>query len=339
MEQMNMKYKVLFVFSLILLPITFGVIGYMSIEKATFLDALFMTITTVATVGYGEVFPLSNAGRIFTIILILTNLGVFAYALTLLSRFLVEGQFIIQLKKSRMKNKIAKLDKHVIVCGYGRNGHAACENLMKNNVPFVVIENQPLQFESDFTAHTMYYLEADATNDDALMNAGITRAMGLITTLPTDADNVYVTLTARGLNPNLTIVSRASSKTTYNKLKRAGADNVIMPDHIGGAHMASLITKPDIKEFIDILFGQSVADVQIEEVVFEKIKTVFSGSNLFDLAIRTQTGVTVIGLKKKDGTYLVNPELSLIPNPDDRLILLGSNLQMTKFKNLLADAH
>ncbi len=339
MEQMNMKYKVIFVVSLILVPISFGVIGYMSIEKASFLDALFMTITTVATVGYGEVFPLSNGGRIFTILLILTNLGVFAYALTLLSRFLVEGQFIIELKRSRMKNKISKLENHVIVCGYGRNGHAACENLNKNKVPFVIIENQAIQFDSLDSEHAYYYLEADATNDEALLNAGITRARGLITTLPTDADNVYVTLTARGLNPNLTIVSRASSKSSYNKLKRAGADNVIMPDQIGGAQMASLITNPDIKEFIDILFGQSILDVHIEEIAFSRLINVFPGKNLFELAIRDKTGVTVIGLKRNDGTYIVNPDLSMAPHSEDKLILLGNHLQMTKLKNRLDSTH
>jgi voltage-gated potassium channel len=308
----------------------------MIIEDVVFLDALFMTITTISTVGYGEIFPLSSSGRIFTIFLIITNLGVFAYAISLISRFLFEGQFFEHLKLRRMKKRINGLNNHVIVCGFGRNGQAACETLRKNNIPFVIIESKKelLEHYLDETENP-YFLEEDATRDETLIDAGIKSARGLITTLPADADNVYVVLTARELNANLTIISRATSNSSCNKLKRAGANNVIMPDRIGGAHMASLIVLPDVKEFIDIISGQVGADVLLEEFSVMKLKTVLKGNTIKELGIRQLTNANVIGLKKSDGNYEVNPDMNKSLLSSDKLIVLGTNDQMTSLHTLL----
>ena len=335
LENFRLKYRFIFILLLILIPITIGVIGYMLIENASFLDALFMTITTISTVGYGEIFPLSSIGRIFTIFLIITNLGVFAYAITLIGRFLFEGQFFENLKLRRMKRKITTLSNHVIVCGFGRNGQAACETLKKNNIPYVVVESKKELIEHylDETENP-YYLIDDATHDQTLIDAGIEKARGLITTLPADADNVYVVLTARELNSNLTIISRATSNSSCNKLKRAGANNVIMPDRIGGAHMASLIVLPDVKEFIDISSGQVGADVLLEEFSVMKLKSVLKGNTIKELGIRQLTNANVIGLKKSDGNYEVNPDMNKNLLNSDKLIVLGTNEQMAKLHGL-----
>jgi voltage-gated potassium channel len=318
-----------------MVPITIGIIGYTIIEKVRFLDALYMTIITVSSIGYGEIFPLSDDGRVFTIFLIIGNLGIFAYAISLISRFLIEGNFFYQLKLKRMKTKIAALENHVIVCGFGRNGEAACEMLKMHKIPYVIIENgkELLKGENDFS--NPYFLNDDATKDEALLKAGIERAKALITTLPADADNVFVTLTAKGLNPNLLIISRASDSSSFSKLKRAGASNVIMPDKIGGAHMASLIVRPDVKEFVDILSGQAGADVQLEEFEVETLSRHLSGKNIIDLDIRKITGANVIGLKNLDGTYIVNPNINLPLHEGMKLIILGNTEQMESLKKRL----
>jgi voltage-gated potassium channel len=335
LENLGIKSKILFALGLIMVPITIGVSGYMIIEGAGFLDSLFMTITTVATVGYGEVFPLSDAGRIFTIFLIIGNLGVFAYALTLITRFIVEGNFFQQIRNKRMKEKIKELRNHVIVCGYGRNGQAACEMLQKHQLAFVVLESKSEMQESSAGKFPTFFLHEDATNDESLLDAGIMDARGLITTLPNDADNVFVTLTAKGLNPNLTIISRASNSSSFTKLKRAGATNVIMPDKIGGAHMATLIVRPDVNEFVDILSGQAGADVQLEEFSYDVLKKHLVGTSIADLNIRKLSGANVIGLKLKDGTYIVNPNINRVLEEDQKLIILGNSSQMETLKSII----
>lgn len=337
MEMLSLRSKIFLAFGLICIPITVGVTGYIVIEDANFLDALYMTITTVATVGYGEVFELSDAGRIFTIFLIVGNLGIFAYALTLISRFLIEGDFFAQFRMNRMKTKIASLNNHVIVCGFGRNGQAACDMLSLHGIPFVVLESKLELLENYLNKSYLYYLNEDATKDETLMDAGIERARALITTLPNDADNVFVTLTAKGLNANLLIISRASDFSSFSKLKRAGAANVIMPDKIGGAHMASLVVRPDVKEFVDILSGQGGADVQLEEFSVEALTSHLSGKCIVDLNIRKITGANVIGLKNADGSYIVNPNINLPLELGMKLIILGNTEQINQLKKLLID--
>jgi len=335
LENLGIKSKILFALGLIMVPITLGVSGYMVIEKAGFLDALFMTITTIATVGYGEVFPLSDAGRVFTILLIMGNLGAFAYALTLITRFIIEGNFFQQIRNKRMKEKIKQLRNHVIVCGYGRNGQAACEMLQKHQLTFVVLESKSEMQETSAGKFPTFFLHEDATNDESLLDAGIMEARGLITTLPNDADNVFVTLTAKGLNPNLTIISRASNSSSFTKLKRAGATNVIMPDKIGGAHMATLIVRPDVNEFVDILSGQAGADVQLEEFSYDILKNHLVGTTIADLNIRKLSGANVIGLKLKDGSYVVNPNINRVLEEDQKLIILGNSSQMETLKKII----
>jgi voltage-gated potassium channel len=334
-ENVSYKSRVILAFGLLMIPIFIGVTGFILIENASFEDALFMTVTTVATVGYGEVFPLSTYGRYFTIFLIIGNLGIFAYSLTLITRLMVEGDFFKQLKVRRMKEKVKGLKNHVIVCGFGRNGQSACDMLRKHQIHYVILESKKELLEMYLNHEHSYYLNEDATKDESLINAGIENARGLITTLPNDADNVFVTLTAKGLNPILTIISRASNGSSFTKLKRAGADNVIMPDRIGGAHMASLIVRPDVNEFVDILSGQAGADVQLEEFSYHRLKKRLEGITIVDLNIRKLSGANVIGLKKGDGTYIVNPNINMVLEENMKLIILGNSSQMELLKSII----
>lgn len=327
----KLRYRIALALMLIMIPVSFGVIGYMLIESYTFLEALYMTVITIATIGYGEVKILSDAGRIFTIILIISNLGIFAYAISIITSILIQGDFFEKFKTNKMKNRIAQLRNHVIVCGFGRNGKEACEILKRNKVKYVVLENKKELLEDTADDPHFHYLIDDATSEQTLVDAGIRHAKGLITTLPNDADNVYVALTAREVNPMLTIISRASGDSSVTKLKRAGANNVIMPDKIGGAHMASLIVNPDIKEFIDIISGQG-DEVRLEEMPVKDIKMAFKGNNLHEMNIRHLTGVNVIGLKKRDGLYEVNPDIYKTLDDDVKLIMLGTVEQMQKLK-------
>lgn len=331
----SVRQKILLALLLILLPITVGTAGYMLIESYGFLDAVYMTVITMATVGFGEIKPLHDAGRIFTIFLIIFNIGTFTYAITLISGYLLQEDFVENYRKRKMKDKIKSLHNHVIICGFGRNGHSAADLLRKNHIPFVVIENKKELIDQYISKEHILYLTEDATKDETLLDAGIERARGLISTLPNDADNVYVVLTARELNKDLTIISRASTNTSFSKLKRAGANNVIMPDRIGGAHMASLIVRPDVNEFIDIISGQGGAGIQIVEVSMDRILKKHAAHTITDLNLRKICGVNVLGIRNPDGSYSVNPEPDTFIADENKLIVLGTDKQMEKFFNWL----
>jgi voltage-gated potassium channel len=327
------KYKIVLSFLLILIPITIGTIGYLIVEDLTFIEAVYMSVITIATVGYGEVKPLTDAGRVFTIFLILTNLGLFAYAVGLISNIFIQNDFIEHYKKNRMKQRISKLKNHVIICGYGRNGREAAATFQHKNISYVIIEMNKEVSETLLNNGQILYLNEDATIDDVLIDAGINNARGLITTLPDDAANVYVTLTAREINKDITIVSRASSDNAVKKLKRAGANNVIMPDKIGGNHMATLMIQPDVKEFIDMITGQDY-DVYMEEFLLNDIQQKISGNTIQELDLRTKTGVNIIGIKNADGDYIINPEVFQVLQHDCKLILMGTTKQMNALKTL-----
>lgn len=320
--------RYLFIFSRIYLPmllfggsLLFGTLGYVVIERFPWLDALYMTVIALSTVGFMEVHPLTEAGRVFTIFLILFNIGIFTYFITVVSRFVFDGEFIDSYKSFKMKEALNRLNNHVIICGFGRNGREAATVLQKNGVPFVVVEQNMGKFEeADFPAS--HRLIADATKDEALLEAGIGRAKAMICALPEDADNVFVVLTARELNRSITIISRASEYTSVRKLKIAGANNVIMPDSIGGAHMAMLTLMPDVKEFIDLMGTQISEGFQIAEL------TVAHRMNLQTLDAWHTTGATVLGIKLLNNEYMLNPPPSTVLQPGDRLILMGSKVQI-----------
>lgn len=294
-----------------------------------------MTVITMATVGYGEIQPLSDAGRLFTVFLIITSFGTFAYAVSTLTKFIIDGELRNFFKEKKLSNSIDKLQGHVIICGFGRNGRQAAHILKKHHKRFVVIEQNTTVTSGLQHRHSDLILNGDATQDDWLKKAGIERASALITTLPQDADNVFIVLSARNLNANLRIISRASDDGSDTKLKIAGADNVIMPDKVGGAHMASLVTKPDVIEFIDSITGQDAEHINLEEIILEHIPATLEHKTLKDLEVRNKSGANIIGIKTVTGEYLVNPSADTILKPHTKLFVLGNHDQILKLKHIL----
>lgn len=310
-----------------------GVIGYMSISEYTFIEALYMTVITVSTVGFGEVHPSTNEEKIFTIILIFTSIGIFAYLIAEFTEFIANGTLMNEIKTKRMQKKIQNLEGHSIVCGYGRNGRQAAFKLRSHNKQCVIIEGSKkviLEIEKS----GFLYVTGDPTNDEVLQTAGIEKAANLITTLPSDADNLFVILSARQFNKKATLISRASKDTSERKLKIAGANNVIMPDKLGGEHMASLVVSPDIIEFVDKLSLTDDCATNLEEIVVNELPEEFKNKTLRDLDLRKETGCSVIGIKTADNQYVINPESNVKLLPDTKLIVLGRKEQITKLRKL-----
>ena len=320
--------KIYYAAALFSVAVLTGTLGYMVIEHYTLLEALYMTVITLSTVGYGEVHHLTDVGRIFTILLIVFDLVIFAYTIALISSYFLEGEFSEEYKLYNMKNSIAALTGHIIICGYGRNGREAARTLRESGRDFVVIERTAQNDDGD-APDTPYYLHNDATRDEALKQAGIEKASALITTLSEDADNVFVVLTARELNPKLRIISRASQQTSVKKLRTAGADNVIMPDKLGGAQMATLIMNPDITEFFDLLSGQSNEQFAIREIDCKR------PLSLLALNAWQQTGATILGIKTDTGQFLLNPPPQTQITPGQRLIVMGDSLQIERLKKVI----
>jgi voltage-gated potassium channel len=313
--------------------VTGGVAGYMIIEKASMLDALYMTIISITTVGYGEVVPLSNAGKVFTMVLLVTSWVTFAFALTRITEFVIKGEINKYFKTRRLMKEIAHLHDHVIICGYGRNGHEAAKILKAHRVPYIVIEkNESLMNKSVQEEDHLLHLEGDSTEDSVLLAAGITRAKALVITLPVDADNLFIVLSARELNPKLQIISRASEHNSINKLKKAGANNVIMPDRIGGTYMANLVSKPDVVEFMNFLSGEEGQTVNIDSLAYEELPEEIKGKPLNHIMQWKKTGVTCIGVKSAEGKFEINPPDDFILYPGMKVILLGTLNQLSRMR-------
>jgi voltage-gated potassium channel len=309
--------KIYIILVLMMLAISVGVGGFMIIEHYTLLDALFMTVITVSTVGYQEVAPLSNEGKVFAMILIVTNLGLFTYAISAFTSFFLDGEFRNHLKIRKMERSIGALRGHIILCGYGRNGRAAANILRQHNKPFIVIEKQLSDRQ-----HIQYHIEGDATSEDVLMEAGIVHASAVIITLPVDAENLYIVLTARQLNDSMTIVSRASDDQAVKKMKIAGANYVIMPDKIGGVHMATLVLSPDVKQFMDMISSQGFEGTTIQEI------TIVKAASLDELNPWRSTGATILGIKNIHNKYTMNPGYQERLAVGDKIMVMGSKEQI-----------
>lgn len=313
-----------------------GTIGYVFIEDYSWFDAFYMTIITVATVGYQEVHPLSVEGKLFTAFLIITSFGTFAYAVSSITKFVIDGEFNEFFKNRKLNATIDKISDHVIICGYGRNGRQAAQVLKKHHKRFVVIENSATLTATLNHKFSELVITGDSTQDDVLIKAGILRAKAIITTLPVDADNLFIVLSARNLNKNLTIISRASEDNSDTKLKIAGANNVIMPDRVGGAHMASLVMKPDVMEFIDHITAEGGDNISLEEISFERIPDELKNKTLKDLEIRNRSGANIIGYKTATGEYIVNPSADTRIIPSSKLFVLGTPEQIAALKIILS---
>lgn len=319
---------------LVLLVFLSGVLGFKYLSDYSWIDAIYMTVITVATVGYGEVRPLDPGEKMFTSVLILASVFILGYAFSVITEHIFSKNNIGNLREKKVQKKIKLMKNHVVVCGYGRNGKQAVQKLLAYKQPFVIIELNE-EIVDRYSEDHLLFIHGNASEDEVLKKAGIEKASTLICALPRDADNLFIVLSARQINPKLKIISRATEESSYQKLKLAGADNVIMPDKIGGDHMASLVVVPDLVEFLDNLSVSGEHDsINVEQIPFEKICTDGKELAIMDLDLRKRTGCSIIGYKSPDGVYTVNPEPSMILKKDSKLILIGRPNQIEKLKQL-----
>lgn len=325
--------KVLYSIIVLFMIIFFGTLGFMLIEGWSLIDSFYQTIITISTVGFETVEELSNVGKLFTAFLIITSFGTFAFTITSITGYIVSGDYRKYFKEYRFMKEIKDLKNHVIVCGYGRVGSKAIETLREHNHDFLVIEQDPEIIEKFRSELNIKCIKGDATKDDLLNKAGIANAKALITTLPYDADNLFVVLTAREVNKKLSIISRASNGSTVKKLKIAGANNVIMPDSLGGSHMAQLVATPDVLEFLDEISIQGENEINLESIDFKDIPEDCQYKSIKDL--KEQFPVcNIIGFKNTKGEYEINPsdDTSIVPN--SKLFVLGNPEQIKQLNRI-----
>ena len=309
-----------------------GILGYKLFSNFSWVDAVYMTVITVTTIGFGEVQPLSPQEKIFTSIFIVCSIFIVGYAISVITEYILSKNNLGNLREKKVNSKINALKDHVIVCGYGRNGVQAVSKLKAYDRSFVIIDKNEEVLEQLYDSGDLY-IKGNATEDEVLKQAGIERASILMCTLPSDADNVFIVLSAKQFNENLKIISRATKESTNYKLKLAGADNVIMPDKIGGDYMASLVVTPDLVEFLGHLtVSRQEGSINIEEIAFEKICADGREQAIKDLDFRKITGCTVIGYRAPEGHYTVNPDADMVIRKKSKLIFIGKPQQIEKLK-------
>jgi voltage-gated potassium channel len=318
---------------LILIPTALmigGTVGYYLLEERyTLFDALYMTVITLTTVGYEEVHPpLSTAGRVFTIVLLLVGVLTFFYTVTELVRVVISGEVQQLLGRRRMARSLAELKNHMIICGYGRMGRHVCGEFSRRGLPFVIIDRRT-ELLRDFELPHGIALEGDATSDEVLKRAGVERARALVTVAASDADNLFITLSARLLNDKLFIVARAEGELAEQKLRRAGASRVVTPYAIGGAKVAMAVLRPTVVDFIELATGTEHLDLQIEETLIQP-GSKLAGVTLHASRLRQELGVIVVAIKKADGHLVANPPGDAVMTPGDTLIALGARQSLDR---------
>ncbi|MEM8508973.1 MAG: NAD-binding protein [Bacteroidota bacterium] len=331
------RSKIALALSLMVVVFFFGVLGYRYIANYSWVEAVYMTIITVTTVGFSEVRPLDSEAQVFTIVLIVSSVFIFGFAISVVSEYILSRNTLQTLKKKRVRNTIKNLENHVVLCGYGRNGQQAAERLRAYKKPFVVIEKD----KEIIQAHEgeVLFVEGDVNEDEVLLEAGVRQAQYLVTALPDDALNLFVVLSARQLNKNLFIISRASQVTSIKKLEFAGANKVIMPDKIGGDHMASLVVMPDLITFMDQLSMEGEDTTNLEEVEIADFSEAPNFHSIRDLDLRRKTGCTIIGYIDPTGKYTINPEADMELEPKGKVIVLGRPEQIRKLNQMFHIDH
>ncbi len=329
MAMRNLTKSFILLFSII----AYGVIGYRVIEGMSFFDALYMTVITISTVGFQEVKPLSGAGRLLTITIISGGITTAAYTIGTLVRSLVEGEIKKMFGRRKVEKKISEMNNHYIICGYGRIGRLVCSELRDYGMDLVVIENNPQSVEV-MESDRIPYLPLDATMDDTLMKAGIMKARGIVTAVGSDADNVFITLTARGLRPDIFILARASDEKNEMKLNRAGATRVVSPYLIGGKRMAQVLIRPTVVDFIDVAVSDGHLGLQMEECRIQSNSNL-AGKNLVESGLRKDYGVIIVLIKKHSGAMIFNPQPGEVLEGNDILVVLGKKEDMKRMGDVI----
>jgi len=320
---------------LVALAITWlGVAGFVVIEGYSFLDALYMAVITLSTVGYREVEPLSDAGKAFTVVLILFGLGFVLYTIMAVATAVVEGSLIDFMKGRRMDRRIRELKGHVVVCGFGRVGRWAARELAAAGRDVVVVDRDPARVGQAID-DGLLAIEGDATEDEQLEPAALERASALVCALDNDAENVFLAVTGRGISPRLLIVARASDEKAEAKLRRAGADRVISLHEIGGHRMAYSILQPAVFDFLDVFVRDEALDLRLHEVRLAEGSSL-AGRALRDCRLRESTGVIVIAIRREGGAFDGNPDPGFVLRENDELIVLGREEQLARLHDTLA---
>jgi voltage-gated potassium channel len=311
-----------------------GTTGYVIIEGWSAWDAFYMTVTTVATVGFREVHPLSRAGEVFTVLLIVSGVGTAFYSATLLATTIVEGGLQRRFERRRMTSMLQQLRDHFILCGYGRIGSMIAEDLDKQRVPFVIIERDPGRVRGVIDRGWIA-MEADASQEEVLTRAGIHRARGLIAAVGTDAENVYTVLTARVMRPDLFIIARVESDDAEHKLRRAGADRVISPYHIGAAHMVQTALRPAVVDFVQLATSSGHLELSMEQVRVPQ-PSMLVGKSLVESGIRQKFGVIIVAIKRADSAMEFNPPPEAVIRGGDELVVLGGAESVKALEEMIA---
>jgi voltage-gated potassium channel len=324
--------------TLLVITTIVGMVGYMYFQKLAPADALYLSVIVLSTVGMNEVGPLTPSGRVFTMVYILLNFTIFGYFVSVITRYVFEGELRRIFKNYWIKRRMERLHDHIIICGFGRYGRKVAEHLAHNRIQnFLIVDRDPAKVVDHFADRSLpHWLEGDATDDEVLKRAGVEKAQVVITTLPDDAGNVYVALIARELNPHVKIVARASSEAALPKLRRAGANHVVMPDVIGGMHMANLVIRPEVVEFNELLSGVGEGGLRLEELRYHELRDEFKNQTIKQLLTATDTGVHVIGFKDAQQGFIFSPEPQRRLGEGDTLIIIGRDTEVRAFIGQLA---
>jgi voltage-gated potassium channel len=324
----------LVVVAAVLAVIIVGTVGFTLIEGWGLLDSLYMTVITIFTVGYGEVHPLSHGGVIFTLVLIVGGVGTILYGIGRMVEFVIDGQLSGVFRRRAVRRRVDKLDSHFIVCGYGRVGEAVARHFADHGASFVVVDSDP-DGVARAEADGLQAVLGDATVDDVLLAAGVARAKGLVAALGSDASNIFLTLSARVLNPKVLIVARSGSDDTVSKLVRAGADSVVTPYGLGGKRMATLMLKPLVSDYLDVVAGGGELEFRVEELELKGACCAI-GRSIGDMEIRRNTGATILALRRAaTGEFESNPAPESHLMTGDRVIAIGTPEQIVKLEELL----
>ncbi len=319
---------------LLSLVLLLGTAGYMLIEGWPLLEGLYMTVITITTVGYGEVRTVSEPGRVFTVFLIFSGMGIMAYTLGIVAQIMVEFQVRDLIGRRRLGLKLKNMKNHYIVCGYGRIGSIIAQELKSNGIPLIVVD-QNSQFKEKLRSQDIPYIIDDATSEDVLVEAGILRAKGLVTVVLSDADNLFITMSARGINPDLFILARADQETSEKKLIRAGANKVVMPYLIGGLRMVHTILKPAVTDFFDFAMQDKTIELEMEELKVKE-KSPLNGVRLMDSGIRQDMNVMIVAIRDKAGVMSFNPSSDVAMEAGTTLIAMGPLGDLEKLGRILS---
>lgn len=314
---------------LFILSILIGTLGYVVIEQYNLTEAFYMAVITISTVGFTEVHPLSDAGRLFTSIYIIVNIGIFAYGLYAFTDYIIEGEIFKKMHIRHIESKIDQLKDHVIICGYGRYGKEVSTHFAHHRKPFVVVDQSPETIkEIQINDDKILYVQGDATHDETLRKAGIAKAKAIICALPDDTSNVFSILTARELCKDINIISRVHREAAASKLKLAGADHTIMPEQIGGFYMATMVTKPNTVEFFSFISAEIESDIAFDEIIYEDVPLPCRDKTIAELNIRRNTGCNVIGYRSPTRRYIINPSPDTPLIAGSSFIVIGNDTQL-----------